>query len=166
MKINWTIVVAVLGLVLAGTTGFVAYNTGYASGQQNAQSVQREFFANRQGGPGQFGQGNPNAQAQGNNPNAQGGQNGQGGRGQFARLAAAGTVKSVEGANVVVTEQNGTSVTVTVDAQTQIIKPVAGQVTDIQPGMRIQVMSDQTATGSAPVTARLITIQGQGTQTP
>lgn len=165
MKVNWTIIVAVLGLVLTGTTGFVAWSAGYASGQQNAQNIQREFFANRQG-QGQFGQGNPNAQAQGNNPNAQGGQNPQGGRGQFGRLAAAGTVKSVQGNTVVVTEQNGNSVTVTLDAQTQIIKPVAGQASDIQPGMRIQVTSDQTATGTAPVAARLVTIQGQGTQTP
>ena len=165
MKVNWTIIVAVLGLVLTGTTGFVAYNAGFASGQQNAQSVQREFFANRQGGQGQFGQGNPNAQAQGNNPNAQGGQNGQSARGNFGRPVAAGTVKSIQGNTLVVTEQNGTAVTVTIDAQTQIIKTVAGQASDIQPGMRIQVTSDQTATGSAPVSARLITIQAAGAQT-
>ena len=152
MKINWIIIVAVLGLVLTGTTGFVAWNAGYASGQQNAQSVQREFFANRQ--------------AQATNPNAQGGQNAQGARGQFGHVAAAGTVKSIQGNTLVVTEQNGNSVTVTIDAQTQIIKPVTGQPSDIQPGMRIQVTSDQTASGSAPVSARLITIQGQGTQTP
>jgi len=157
MKINWTIIVALVAVVLIGATGFVAYNTGYSAGNQAAVNVQREFFQNRLGQQGQGGQANPNAQ--GNNPNAQ---NNQGGRGNVGRPVAAGTVKSVQGNTVVVTEQNGTAVTVMIDSQTQIIKTVAGQSSDIQAGSRVIVTSDQTG-ATTPVNARLITIQGQGT---
>lgn len=155
MKINWTIIVALVGLVLIGATGFVAYSAGYGAGNQAAVNVQREFFQNRFGQPGQGGQGN--ATTPGNNPNAQGG------RANAGRPVAAGTVKSVQGNSIVVTEQNGTTVTVTVDTQTQIIKTVTAQTTDIQLGARVIVTSDQATTGSNPVSARLITIQGQGT---
>lgn len=159
MKINWTIIVSLVAIVLIGATGFVAYSAGYSAGNQSAVNVQREFFQNRFGQPGQGGQGNPNAQGQGNN------QTPQAGRGNFGRPVAAGTVKSVQGNTIVVTEQNGTAVTVTVDGQTQIIKTVSGQVADIQPGMRVNVTSDQAATGSNPVTARLITVQNQNVPT-
>ena len=168
MKINWTIIVGLIGLVLIGATGFVAYSTGYSAGNQAAVNVQREFFQNRAGPQGgQFGQ-NAQGQGFGNNSNAQGtpnAQNAQGGRGNLGRPIAAGTVKSGQGNTVVVTEQNGTAITVTVDAQTQIIKTVSGQVADIQPGMRVNVTGDQAATGSNPVTARLITVQSQNVPT-
>ena len=162
MKINWTIIVSLVAVVLIGATGFVAYDTGYKAGNQSAVSVQREFFQNRVGQQGQGGQGNPNAQ--GNSP---AGQNAQGGRANIGRPVAAGTVKSVQGNTIVVTEQNGTAVTVMVDAQTQIIKSVTAQISDIQTGARVIVTSDQASTSGTPVNARLITIQGAGVpQTP
>lgn len=159
MKLNSTVIVSIVALVLVVVVGLATYNVGYAAGNQAAQTTRAEFFANRAGGQGALGgQTGQNAQGQGNN------QNGQNARGNFGRPVATGTVKSVQGNTLVVSEQNGNLVTVTIDPQTQIIKTVTGQSSDLQTGSRVLVTSDQT--GSA-VTARLITIQGQGApQTP
>lgn len=80
------------------------------------------------------------------------------GGGQFGRIAATGTVKSVDGNKITVTTQNGNTVTVTVDSQTRIVKTVSATSSDLQAGVRIIVTSDQT--GSS-VTARSISIEPQ-----
>ena len=68
-----------------------------------------------------------------------------------------GIVKSVKGNTLEVTAQNGSVVTVSIDAQTQIQKTVSGAATDIAVGARITVLSDQTG---ANVTARIIQLTG------
>ena len=170
MKINWTLIVGLAGLVLSGGVGYGAWTAGYAIGKQSAVDVQREFFQARVGQPGQFGPGGNATQGQRGaaqtDPTGQttqtdpAGQTGQAGRGQLGRLAAAGIVKSVTGNKIEVTMPNGTVVTVNIDSQTQIIKTVTGQASDIQAGMRVNVTSDQTGNN---VTGRLITVQAAGT---
>ena len=160
MKINWTVVVSIVALVLVVAVGIVTYNLGYTAGNQAAVNIRAEFFQARLGNQAQ----NTGTDTAPAGTTGQSGAQGQRAA-QFGRLAAAGTVKSVQGNKIEVTTQNGNVVTVTVDQQTQFIKTVVGLVSDLQPGTRIQVMSDQT--GSA-VNARLITIQaaGGGAQTP
>jgi len=151
------VIVATIVAVLVIVVGVGAFFVGDNYGQQQAQNIRNDFLRARQGGtgapngaPGQFGQ------------NGQGGQAGQNGQqaGQSGRPAAFGTVKSVTGNTVVVAQQDGSTVTVTVDSQTTIQKTVNGTVSDIQPGERITVLSDQT--GST-VAARSIQLR-QGNQ--
>ncbi len=138
------VIAIVAALVIAVGAG--SFFAGSAYGQQQAQNVRADFFRARQGGT------NGPTGAQGQN-----GQNGQGGQGgQFGRPAAAGTVKSINGNTLVVTQQDGSTVTVTLDAQTQSIKTVNGTSSDLQPGERITVMSDQT-TGN--IVARTIQLR-------
>jgi len=134
-------IVAAIVAVLIIVVGAGAFFVGDNYGQQQAQNIRADFFRARQGGagapsgaPGQSGQ------------NGQGGQFGQNGQqaGQGGRPAAFGTVKSVNGSTIVVTQQDGSTVTVTVDSQTTFQKTVNGTISDIQPGERITVLSDQT----------------------
>jgi hypothetical protein len=139
-----TIVVSVIGLVVVVVVGIGAFFAGSAYGQQQAQNIRNDFLRARQGGgggaaggangaPGQFGQGGQGAQA------------GQGGQAsQFGRPVAFGTVKSISGNTMIVTQQDGTTVTVTVDSQTSIQKTAVAAVGDIQTGERVTVTSDQT----------------------
>ena len=143
-----TAVIAAIVVLLIAVVGVGAFFAGSAYGQQQAQNTRAEFLNARQGGGagGQF---------------AQNGQNGQGGQ-QFGRPAATGTVKSISGNALVVTQQDGSTVTVTLDSQTQIIKTVNGTPSDLLPGERITVMSDQT-TGN--IIARTIQLRPTTQQT-
>ncbi len=137
-------------VIVVGAGSFFA---GSAYGQQQAQNVRNDFFRARQGGTG-----GPNGAQPQNGQNAQGGQNG-----QFGRPAAFGTIKSVNGNTMVVTQQDGSTVTVTLDSQTQIIKTVNGTTSDLQAGDRVTVMSDQT-TGN--IVARSIQLRPANQATP
>jgi hypothetical protein len=140
---------AIVALIVIAVVGAGAFIAGSNYGEAQAQNTRAEFFRNRQGGA-------PNGQGA---PTGQNGQNGQGG--QFGRPAAFGTVKSVSGNTIQVTQQDGSTVTVTTDAQTTIQKTVSGALSDIQPGERITVMSGQT--GST-IVARDIQIRPGGQQ--
>jgi hypothetical protein len=137
-----TAVIAAVVVVLIAVVGVGAFFAGSSYGQQQAQNTRAEFLNARQGGGagGQFAQ---------NGQNAQGGQS-------FGRPAASGTVMSVNGDTLVVTQQDGSTVTVTVNSLTQIIKTVNGTPSDLQPGERITVMSDQTGSN---VVARSIQLR-------
>ena len=162
-------------IVLMLVVGGLAFAAGAAYGNTQAQNIRAEFFQNRpaqgQGGAqGQFAQGQSGQQRQGQpgqsdqaDQSGRGGQLAQGqaqGPGQFGRIAATGIVKSVQGNKIELTMQNGNTVTVMVDTQTQINKTTSGSISDIQTGSRIIVMSDQTGNN---VTARSISIQPQQT---
>ncbi len=147
MKTVIAVAVAIVLAVVIGAGGFFA---GTAYGQSQAQDTRAEFFRNRQGG-GQFAQNGQGA------PNGQAGQSGQGG--QFGRPAAFGTVKSVNGSTLVITQQDGSTVTVTTNAQTTVQKTVEGTVSDIQPGERVTVTSDQTGSN---IVARAIQVRPTG----
>lgn len=126
-----TVVVAAVVVVLVAVVGVGAFFAGSSYGAQQAQNTRAEFLNARQGGAGgQGGQFGSNAQT------------GQGG--PAGRPAATGTVKSVNGNSLLVTQQDGSTVTVTVNAQTAIQKTVSGTLSDLQPGERITVISTQT----------------------
>ncbi len=145
MKPIYTIIIAVVVALVAGGGAFFA---GTAYGEAQAQNTRSEFLRNRGfGGNGQTATGQ----------NGQAGQNGQ--NGQFARPAAFGTVKSVSGNTIVLTMQDGSTVTVTVNAQTTYQKTDSGSLSDVQPGERLTVTSDQTG---ANITARGIQIRPNG----
>lgn len=158
--LNTKIILVTVGvLVLLLVVGGVAFAAGSEYGKTQAQNVRNEFLQSRFGNQGQNsqpGQGQPGQ-------NDQTGQGGRGGQaGQFGRIAAAGTVKSVDGNKITITMQNGNTVTVNIDQQTRVTKTVTGTATDIQAGVRVVVTSDQTGNN---VTARAITIEpGQATQ--
>ena len=140
---------AIVALIVIAVVGAGAFIAGSNYGEAQAQNTRAEFFRNRQGGaPG--GQGAASGQT---------GQNGQGG--QFGRPAAFGTIKSVSGNTIQVTQQDGTTVTVTVDQQTTYQKTVSGSLSDLQPGERITVMSNQTGSN---IVARDIQIRPAGQQ--
>jgi hypothetical protein len=147
-----TMIASAIGLALVVVVGVGAFFAGNAYGQQQAQNIRNDFFRARQGGAGgangAAGQPGLGGQA-GQSP--QGGQNGQGGR-----PVAFGTVKSISGNTLVVTQQDGTSVTVTLDSQTAIQKTAVGTAADIQPGERVTVTSDQTGSN---VVARSIQLR-------
>ncbi|MFJ4680929.1 MULTISPECIES: hypothetical protein [unclassified Kitasatospora] len=82
-----------------------------------------------------------------------GGQNGQaGGTGQFPGGAAAGftrgTVKSVDGTTVYLTEANGTTVKVTTQDSTKVTTTKEGKVGDLQPGQTVTVTGSKADDGS------------------
>jgi hypothetical protein len=156
MKNMFAVVGVVVLVVVAGVGGFFAGNSFGPNAQ--AQSVQREFFAQRfgNGGQGGVGQFNPSVQGGAQNPGGQGSQTAR-------RPIAFGTVKSVQGNTIQVTAQDGTVTTITTDSKTVVEKTVAGAVADVQVGQRITVMGAQTGSD---MVATQISIQpsGQGTQ--
>lgn len=137
-------IIAALVLIVIAIVGVGAFFAGSSYGEAQAQNIRSEFFSSRQGGTG-----------------GQGGQGGQQGQGNLAggRPVATGTVKSVEGNTVQVTEQNGNTVAVTVSGQTSIQKTVNGTTADLTPGTRITVMGSQ---NGANVTASVIQIRPSG----
>lgn len=137
------IAILVVGLVVvAGVGGFFA---GTSYGETQAQNIRSEFFRTRQGGA--------------NGQGANGGQTGQQGGGQFGRPLATGTVKSVQGNTIQVSQQDGSTVTVTMNSQTTIQKTSAGTAADLQPGTRVTVTGEQ---NGSDVTARVIQIRPAG----
>ena len=143
---------AIVALIVIAVVGVGAFIAGSNYGEAQAQNTRAEFFRNRQGGA-------PNGQGAPTGQNGQNGQNGQGG--QFGRPAAFGTIKSISGNTIQVTQQDGTTVTVTVDQQTTYQKTVSGTLSDLQPGERITIMSNQTGGN---IVARDIQIRPAGQQ--
>lgn len=127
-----TILVSVAVVVLIAIAGGAGYYLGDQNGFTRAQNIRTEFINQRFG-------------AQGAGIDASqfaGGQQRSGGQGtaQFAgRPTASGTVKSVEGNKITVTQPDGSTVSVTVDDKTVIQKQVTGAIADVQVGMRITV---------------------------
>ncbi len=144
-----TFLAAVIVVVVIAVVGVGAFFAGTSYGEAQAQITRSEFFRSRQGGNG--GQGGAL------NQSGQNGQNGQ--NNPVGRAPTIGTVKSVSGNTIQLSQQDGSTVSVTVDAQTTIQKTVRGTVGDIQPGERLSVFSDQT--GST-ITARSIQVRPAG----
>jgi len=86
------------------------------------------------------------------------GQQGQGQRADLGRSVANGTVKSVQGNTVTVTQRDGSTTTVTVDDKVTIQKTVTGTIADIQPGLNITVL--EVTTGNT-TTRRIQLTSGQ-----
>lgn len=140
-------------VVLMAASGFAGYYYGDQNGFTRAQNIRADFFQQRFGGTGQGGQ--TDQQAQG----AQRGQGGQGGQGAaFGRPTANGTVKSVDGTKVTITQQDGSTMTITVDAKAIIQKTSTGTLNDIQPGERISVF-EQTNNGVTTQRIQLTSVQ-------
>lgn len=139
-----TVLIVVLDIVLLVAVGAGAFAAGRDSGMAEAQNIRMEFFRKRFAVPGaQTAPGTPSAEstqsARGQQPRAQ--------LGQLGTPVATGTVKSVQGNTVQVTQRDGTTVTVTVDEKAVIVKTLSGVLADIQPGMGITVF-EQTSGGS------------------
>ena len=130
-----TALLAVVVVVLMAGSGAAGYYFGNQNGLTTAQNIRAEFFAGRGGGTGTGGQ------FTGGTPQAQGTRGaGQGGQGAgFGRPTAAGVVKSVQGNTITVTQQDGSTTTVTVDDKTQYEKQVSGTLADVTAGLRIVV---------------------------
>lgn len=142
-----TVLIAVLFIVVVAAVGFGAYQVGQQTGLTEAQNIRSEFFASRTGTGA-----NPQG---GQTGSAQTGQGGSNVRSQAARPVASGTIKSIQGQVMQVTQQDGTSVTVALSGQTQVQKVTAGAATDLQVGQHVSVQGVQ-ATGQ--VNAQVIQI--------
>jgi len=131
---SW-IVALIAGLaVLVVIAGIGGYLLGKNAGIAQANSVRQRFMAER------FGQAAANGTPwPGANGGFQGAARGQG-------LAAAGTVKSVEGNIIVVATRNG-DVKVQVSDTTPVQKMGPGTLKDIQPGLRITVAGQADSSG-------------------
>ncbi|MDE3088099.1 MAG: hypothetical protein KGJ80_01780 [Chloroflexota bacterium] len=136
------VLIVLVAIVLAAATGFGGYTVGHSAGLTEQQAIRAEFFQQRAG-------------AQSTDP---AGQNGAARNSQFGR-GTIGTVKSVQGNVIQLTAQDGSVVTVTVDAQTQFQKTANATISDVQTGERITVLSDQTGSN---ITARTIQIRQGG----
>ncbi|WP_073818025.1 DUF5666 domain-containing protein [Kitasatospora sp. CB01950] len=78
-----------------------------------------------------------------------GGQNGQQGGGQFPGGGfTRGTVKSVDGDTVYLTDANGNTVKVTTGDSTKVTTTKEGKVGDLQPGQSVTVLGSKGADGS------------------
>ncbi len=145
-----TVLIAALFVVVVAAVGFGAYQFGQQTGLTEAQNIRSEFFASRTGTTG-----NPQGGQGGQGGAAQTGQGGTNVRSQATRPVAAGTIKSIQGQVMEVTQQDGTTVTVALSGQTQIQKITAGAATDLQVGQYVSIQGVQ-ATGQ--VNAQVIQI--------
>lgn len=138
-----TILLALGVVVLMAASGGAGYYLGTDNGLKQAQNIRTEFFQQRAANA------TSNAPAGDSASSAQGqgqrgaGQNQAQGQGQVAALGgrpvAQGTIKSVEGNKITVTQQDGSTTTVTVDDKTTVQKQVNGVIADLTAGARIIV---------------------------
>jgi hypothetical protein len=101
----------------------------------------------------------------GNQQAAPGGQQGapgaMGNRSQVFGRPASGTVKSVQGGTVVLTEQNGNVVTATVSANTSYLKDTSIKVSDLKVGDQVTAVGQQGSDGSIAATRITVGEAGQ-----
>jgi hypothetical protein len=167
MKKALPAIFVVVALTLIVVTGVLAYNYGMQAGLTQQTNIRNEFFNTRGIGTGQNANMPSGANPSGANP---GGAN-QAGAALRGAIGAAYTVKSISGNTIQATAQDGSTVTINVDAQTVYQKSTTGALTDIQPGVRIVIGGatgqgggagqggGNTASSSGPINARLIQIQ-------
>jgi hypothetical protein len=153
------ILLAVVLLVLLIVVGVGAFMTGRNAGLTEQVNIRNEFFQQRAGNQsGAPGTGGASGSVPGA-PSAAGSDAAQAARNAQGRALANGTVKSVQGNVVTVTQQrDGSSATLTVDDKWIIEKMVNGTVADIQPGWRISATEQQTGTTTI---RRIVLTQGQ-----
>jgi hypothetical protein len=132
-------------VVLVLVFGVAGFFMGRSAGSSEAQSIRTEFLQSRQGGPG----GDP----------SQAGQQARGGGAPAAgRQTASGTVKSVQGNVVQISQRDGTTTSVTVDDKMGVTKTVTGTIADIQPGLNITIFE---ATANGATVQRIVLTQEQ-----
>jgi|OpeIllAssembly_1097287.scaffolds.fasta_scaffold28632_4 hypothetical protein len=150
-----TALLAIVVAVLMAGSGGVGYYFGNDNGLKQAQNIRTDFINQRLGGQGtdaaqgqraggQNASGTPQAQGQRGGVGTPGGQTGQGQFGQLGgllagRATANGSVKSVQGNTITVTQVDGSTSTVAVDDKTTIQKLANGAISDVQPGLNIIV---------------------------
>ena len=143
------VLIALVVLVLLTAVGVGAYTTGRNTGLTEQVTIRNEFFQQRAGTQG----GTPSG------PGTTGSDAAQAARSAQGRALANGTVKSVQGNTVTVTQQrDGSTATLTVDDKTIIEKMLPGTLADIQPGWRIAATEQQTGTTTI---RRIVLTQGQ-----
>lgn len=122
-------------VVLMAIAGGAGYYLGTDNGLKQAQNIRAEFFQQR---AGNF----TNTAPTGDSASSAQGQRTVG-QGQVAvlggRPVAQGTIKSIDGNKITVTQQDGTATTITIDDKTTIQKQVNGTLADLTAGTRIIV---------------------------
>jgi len=153
-----TILMSVFIVIAALAGAGTGYLYGVDQGKLEAQNIRTEFASTRAAAPAASAPSaaqtpDPNAQA---NPSGQG-QQGQprGGANQLLQRGTAGVIKSVQGNTLLVTAQDGSTVNVTMDANTSVQKMTAGATADLKAGERVTI---QGAASGGNVTARLIIV--------
>lgn len=143
-----TILMIVFVLIAALAGAGTGYLYGVDQGKLEAQNIRVEFASARAASM------TPVAPAA--DPNAPAGQ-GQprGGGAQLVQRGTAGVIKSVQGNSLQITTQDGSTVNVTMDANTSVQKMAAGATADLKTGERVTI---QGAASGGNVTARLIIV--------
>ncbi len=136
-----TVIMVVVVLALIAVVGVGAYDMGQTAGETNAQNIRADFVRSR-------------ATTTGQTDTTQQGQSA-----ARARPLASGTIQSLNGNVMQVTQQDGSTVVVVLNDKTTVEKMIAGAPSDLKPGLRISVQGTQ-ATGQ--VDAQVIQIT-QGT---
>ncbi len=139
------VLVVALVVVLVVVVGIGAYMVGQSNGLTEAQNIRTEFVQSRTGSTSTQGTGN---------------QAGTTVRSQTTRPVASGTIKSIQGDVIQLSQQDGTNVIVALSGQTVIEKVVTGSASDLQAGQRISVQGVQ-ATGQVNAQVIQITPSGQ-----
>ncbi|MGK4582234.1 hypothetical protein [Kitasatospora sp. HPMI-4] len=133
-KLPWlTLALAGAAIAVFSFAGGVWYEQGNGKSGTTQQAGQR--------GPG-FGGGGQGGYGQGGGGRRAGGQGGPGGAG-FTR----GTVKSVDGSTVYLTDASGNTVKVTTGDSTKVQLSKEGKVSDLQPGQSVTVMGTPDSSG-------------------
>lgn len=147
-----TILMIIFVLIAALAGAGTGYLYGVDQGKLEAQNIRVEFASTRAAAPA------PSAPSAAD-PNAQTGPGGQGqqrgGGVQLVQRGTAGVIKSVQGNTLQVTTQDGSTVNVTMDANTSVQKMAAGATADLKAGERVTI---QGAASGGTVTARLIIV--------
>ena len=131
-----TILMVMLVLVASAATAVAGYFYGFNQGQTQAQNIRAEFFSQRAGALG-----NPPS-AGGSNTAPDANQGGPRGGGNVAARGTVGVIKSVQGNTLQLTEANGSTVNVTLDAQTTIQKMTPATNADLQVGQRVTIQGN------------------------
>ncbi|AUG78687.1 hypothetical protein CFP65_3914 [Kitasatospora sp. MMS16-BH015] len=134
-KLPWlTLALAGAVLVTVSFAGGVWYEQGNGKGSTTTRAAGQGRQGFGGGGQGGYGQGGTRRQ---------GGGTGGGQGGGFTR----GTVKSVDGTTVYLTDANGNTVKVTTGDQTKVQLNKEGKVTDLQPGQSVTVIGTPDSSG-------------------
>ncbi|WP_051732292.1 DUF5666 domain-containing protein [Kitasatospora phosalacinea] len=139
-KLPWpTLVLAGCVIAVLSFAGGVWYQkddgTGATGNRAGAPNSGQRFPGGTRGGYGGYG---------GQTGGAGGGQAPGGAAGGFTR----GTVKSVDGSTVYLTEANGTTVKITTGDSTKVTTTKEGKVGDLQPGQTVTVVGSKAGDGS------------------
>jgi hypothetical protein len=151
-------------LVFVLAIGGAAFWGGMNVGKAQAQDAQNSFFASRGFDPNNLPAGGVQPATGGGGAGGfAGGGQGAGANGAVrAQRGAFGTISKVDGNTLIVTDNQGGEVTVTLSASTAITKTVSGTKDDLKTGTRVVVQGDRSGNNVAATVIQIANQDGTG----